>query len=175
MVNFDEDDDFEEIDPDYEDGDPTGRKPKFLKVAMEQDYNLLQQEKIDRLIEIYREVRDQLATDRKAFKERETLLKDYLARLGMLLKDKADSIGVDSFPTKAGTAYRLKKERFPIEDWKALTDWIGATGNYQVLQHRTSSVAVREIREEGGELPPGVGYYSEVTFTVRANARKAPK
>lgn len=168
---YEDPDDFEEIDPDYESDDPTGKRPKFLRMPKVHE-PIANDAKIDALVELYKDVRDQLTVDRRAYKERETLMKDFLAKLGLVLRERADALGVDSFPTRFGTAYRLKKERFPVEDWSALTEWIKATGNFQVLQRRTSPDAVREVRDEGDALPPGVGYYPEITFTVRANAAR---
>lgn len=190
---FDEDDD--EYFPEYVEGaELTGKEPKFLKLEQlavrPEDIATM---KVDDLILMYREMRDQLATERKAWKQREEVVKGRLQVISMALRDRGDSIGVDSFATAVGTAFRQLKEKFPIVDWAAFTDWLHSTMNYQAVQKRASPNAIKEIRDERKAellakgvseeditdeliLPPGVGVIREIEFAVRSpTARKSTK
>lgn len=166
----DDDDYFSEVEADAE---LTGFEPKFKLIPeMSISPSELANLRVDELVQAYRNLRDQLATDRKGYKTREGRVKTFMSMISMTLRDRADNLGVDTFATANGTAFRNKKEKFPVEDWSQLTDYIKNTGNFQLLQKRTSPNAVKEIRESEGVLPPGVGNIVEVEFSVRAPTKR---
>jgi hypothetical protein len=176
---FDEDEDdeyFAEYDPDAE---LTGLEPKFVGIegmhkerGVITDHNELGQAKTDDLIALYIKTRNQLATDTKGYKARRESIKTFQQVISMILRDRGDQNGVDSFATASGTAYRNKKEKFPIADWEQLVGYIKSTGNFHLLQKRLSPNAVKDIREAEGALPTGVGVIEEVEFSVRSPAKK---
>jgi len=172
--NAEEDDEyFSELEGD--DIEYTGKEPRFLKIdSLDTAPNDLIALGVDKLIEMYRAERDQLATDRKGYKAREARIKLHLSTISMVLRDRADSIGgVDTFATPAGTAYRNKKEFFTVSDWEAFSSYVLSTGNVQLLQKRVSPNAVKELREVEQTLPPGIANRVEVEFSVRSpTARK---
>lgn len=157
-----------------EDFDDTGKGPRFFKMERPSPADLTAM-KVDDLVKEYRDIRDQLGTDRKGYKAREALMKEQLTIISMILRDKADAIGVNSFATSHGTAFRNLKEKFRVADWQALCDYVARTGNFQVLQKRTSPNAVKEIRETDGEIPPGIDYIPEVEFSVRSPTARTKK
>lgn len=170
-----------------EDAELTGKEPRFVAIPeMDVHHSELAKLKVDELIKQYRAVRDQLATDRKGYKLRESKVKTHLMILSMLLRDRGDMAGVDSFKTEAGTAYRNKKESFRVVDWAALTAYIKETGNFSILQKRVSPNIVKEIREvepplqilDGDPIPflvPGLESHVEVEFAVRSPTARAKK
>jgi hypothetical protein len=172
------------IDPDEEDDEyfaeitdvqPTGKDLWFFKIdALDTPPAALGEMSVADLVKMYRDVRDQLATDRTGWKAREIRVKTHLMIISMQLRDRGDTMGVLSFATPNGTAYRNTKEKFPISDWSALSKWVLATGNVHVLQKRLSPNAVKDVRDEVGELPPGVDSLKEIEFAVRSpTARKS--
>lgn len=167
----DDDDYFSEV---VDDADLTGFEPKFVKIpSMDVVPAELATMRVDDLILMYRQVRDQYATDRKGFEARKAKIKVHLSVISMLLRDRGDALGVDNFATANGTAYRNKKEKFPISDWSSFSQWVLSTGNIHLLQHRTSPNAVKEVRATEGSLPPGVDALVEIEFAVRSpTARK---
>lgn len=167
----DDDDYFSEV---VDDADLTGFEPKFVKVpSLDTPPDELAKLKVDELIQMYRDCRDQLATDRKGYKAREARIKTHLSIISMLLRDRGDTLGVDTFSTPAGTAFRNIKEKFSIPRWDDLVGYIKRTGNFQVLQKRVSPLAVKEIRDTDGALPDGLESFVEVEFAVRSpTARK---
>lgn len=162
---------FSEVIADF---DETGKEPRFFNIPLSSMTSVdLQAMKVDELVKTYRDARDQLGTDRKAYKQREAKVKIQLGVISMMLKDKGDMLGVDTFSTPSGTAYRNRKERFQINSWDDLTGYVEKTGNFQIFQKRVSPNAVKEIRAEEG-LPPGLEAFEEEEFSVRSpTARKS--
>lgn len=115
----------------------------------------------------YVEYRDQLSIERKAWEEHERDIKDEMTRISMWLRDRGDEMGVDSFNTPYGTAYRNVKKSFRIEDWQEYSSWIIKTNNAQCLEKRPAKLAVQDIIDETGEIPPGLMEFVEVEFNVR--------
>lgn len=122
---------------------------------------------IDDAINVYVATRDALAEERKAYNTYEAKAKNYMDRIEMFIKDKADEIGVDSFKTKSGTAYRTVKTSYRVGNWDVYLNWLKETNNFQCLEKRAAKNAVKEIHDETGEIPPGLEYVAEVAFDVR--------
>jgi hypothetical protein len=120
---------------------------------------------VDAAIEAYVALRDELREFQRGVKTREDLLKSQLDEISMWLRDKADEIGVDSFKTKHGTAYRNLKESYRIGDWDAFVAYIKETDNFQLFEKRVAKNAAKEIHREG-QIPPGLDYVTEVEFNV---------
>lgn len=176
---FDPDEDEDDFDAegyfsDVSDEDYTGKNPKFFKTPeLDIPPADLSNSTVEELITMYRAIRDQLATDRKGYKTREARMKTQLSIISMILRDKGDQAGVDSFGTPAGTAFRAKKETFTISDWEAFVQYIKNTGYFHIIQKRVSPNAIKEVRTNDGDLPPGVACLTEVEFSVRSpTARK---
>ena len=121
------------------------------------------------LVKMYIQTRDFLAQERRQFETVEARLNDLLLRLGMCLRDKGDELGVDSFKTEFGTAYRSVKTSYRVGNWDTVWAFIQSSGNYQMLEKRVGKNACKEIHQATGEVPPGVEFSQEVTFNVRAS------
>lgn len=171
---FDESDDDDYFAEVYPDAELTGKEPKFVDVpALAIAPVDLATLNVEELVSMYRQVRDQAATDSKGYRARKDRLKLHMGVLGLLLRDKGDMMGVDSFSTASGTAYRHRTEKFAIQNWDETVAYIKETGNFHILQKRTSPNAIKEIREVDGQIPPGIEVTEEVTFSVRSpTARK---
>lgn len=163
----DGDDYFAEV---FDDSELTGKEPKFVKIpSMALVPVELDGMRVDALIQTYIDARNQLATDRKGYKAREAAVKLHLSMISMMLMDKADKAGgVDTLATDKGTAYRKIKETFSVSNWADLCEYVKLTGNFSVLQKRVSPNAVKEVREQEGELPGGIEPRVEVEFAVRS-------
>jgi hypothetical protein len=132
----------------------------------------LKEMRVDEMVKVYRDVRDNLSVDRKIFKQKEANAKDLMARISMSLRDKADELGVDTFATPFGTAYRNVKKFYRVGNWDSIVDFIKQTGNFQMLEKRVAKNATAEIHQAMGEVPPGIEYSVEVEFAVRKPAAK---
>lgn len=167
--------DVDEEDDDYfaevlDDTELTGHEPRFVKIdSMALVPVEIDGKRVDELISMYIAARNQLATDRKGYKAREAKVKLHLQMISMVLMNKADQAGgVDTLATPAGTAYRKIKETFSVSNWADLCEYVKLTGNFSVLQKRVSPNAVKDVREQEGELPGGIEPRVEVEFAVRS-------
>ena len=124
---------------------------------------------INDLVKMYRETRDFLAAERKQFEALERQLDDLLLRIGMCLREKGDELGVDSFKTEFGTAYRAVTVKYRVGNWDTVLQYIKDTNNFQMLEKRVGKNACKEIHQATGAVPPGLEFSQEVTFNVRAS------
>lgn len=122
---------------------------------------------IDEAVRVYVERRDAL----KSFMANANLIdettKAELAQISMWLRDKGDELGIDSFKTQYGTAFRNVKTSYRMGDWNQFIEWVKATENYQCLEKRVAKLSTKEIHDDTGEVPPGINYSAEVEFDVR--------
>jgi hypothetical protein len=114
-------------------------------------------------------IRDHLDERRHAWQVEETRLKDKLLMMSMVMREKADTLGVDNFTIRGvGTAYRNVKTSIRVVDWQAYWNWLVETNNSQCVEKRAAKLAVMEVvTAQGGKLPPGLDKIEEVEFTVR--------
>lgn len=117
----------------------------------------------------YVELRDMLGIERKSWETFEGETKNEMERISMFLRDKGDELGVDSFATPYGTAYRNTKTSYRIEQdgWEKFSKWMAETDNLQCVEKRPAKLSVKEILDTTGELPPGLYQEVEVEFNVR--------
>jgi hypothetical protein len=140
-------------------------KPKYPVVP---DYDQdLQFTDLNAAITTYVATRDDLDRERKEYNTYEARAKNYMDRIEMWIKDKADELGMESIRTAGGTAYRTVKTKYKVGSWDEFVTWLKETGNFQCLEKRAAKLAVKEIHDETGEVPPGLVYEAEVGFDVR--------
>lgn len=114
--------------------------------------------------------RDRLDEERHAYNAIERDIKGRLEMMSMVMREKADSIGVDSFPVRGvGTAYRNQKISYRVADWAAFSQWVIDTNNLQCLEKRVAKLATVEVEKSTGAVPPGINKEVEVEFLVRRN------
>lgn len=129
--------------------------------------NELKDLSIDKLIAMGVEIRDELTVERRKFDKYEASAKGMMARVSMALLEKGRELGVDSFKTAAGTAYKQLKESYRVGDWNQVLAYIKDTGNWQMLEKRVGKLATREIHQSTKAIPPGVEYIAEEEFVIR--------
>ena len=128
---------------------------------------------IDEAIGEYVALRDLLKEKQKEFNLVEQDMKFRMDQISMWIRDKADDLGVDSFKTQYGTAYRNVKVTYRLASggWESFIDWVKSTNNFQCLEKRVAKLATKEIHDETGELPPGLDFITEVEFDVRRSTK----
>lgn len=131
---------------------------------------------IDRVVSGYVKLRDDLRARESAFKDSVAADKAKLLKLENFLLGKAKEMGVDSFKTGSGTAYRTTTERVSVADWDAFS----AFAEENELQHMyTHNVKKTEIisymKENDGELPPGLDYSCSYGINVNRPRGKTTK
>lgn len=181
-ADMDDDDEFipEELAYFYEileDADPTPYDPKFVIAPglSLSDVQLGEMTVVD-LIKEYRALRDQLATERKAYKQRESKMKTQMGVISMVLRQKGDELGVDNFRTEQGTAYRNRTEKIRVENWDAFLPWMIEKGYFHLVQKRVSPNSVKEVRDQlRTELEAEVDHRLEGPELAKAMAEAAVK
>jgi hypothetical protein len=127
----------------------------------------LEKATVDEAIEMFVQKRDELNDVRKQFQAIEDQIKNELELISMWLLKKSDELGVESFRTKHGTAFKSLVETYRVGDWATLIEYIKETDNYQLLEKRVAKNAAREIHAAEGAIPPGIDYFAEFEFKVR--------
>lgn len=130
---------------------------------------------IKELIAMGIEIRDDYSAETKKYKKYKADVDDTMRRISQALKIKGDELGVDSFKTDEGTAYRNMKESYRVGVWDEILGYIKESGNWQMLEKRVAKLATREIHKVTGKLPPGVEYVVEEEFVIRRPNEKGTK
>ena len=85
------------------------------------------------------------------------------------LQKMAESAGVDSF-SNAQISVSFKEDfaaAYDPESWTDLMKWAVETGNFQLIQRRISTKPVKELIDNGMELPVGVRLEPLTRMNVR--------
>lgn len=124
---------------------------------------------IDDAVAAYVAKRDEMQADDKIAKARKAEQVGELDKISMWLRDKADELGVDSFKTGSGTAFRNIKTSYRIEPqgWDSFVKWVKENDRFDCLEKRAAKLAVKEFHDKSGTLPPGIAYVADVEFDVR--------
>jgi hypothetical protein len=138
------------------------------------EYALMDDSKIEDVVGAFVDVRDRLSALKSEWKTIEEEMKLILSKYEMWLRDKADALGVDSFKTKYGTAYKHLKETYRIGNWITFIEYIKETDNFQLLEKRVAKNAAREIHQLEG-IPPGLEYFSEFEIGIRRPIKEKEK
>ena len=119
------------------------------------------------VIKKYVTLRDKLTAWQRKRDEEEKNKKAELEVLEMWLLEKTKELGVESFKTEYGTAYRSTEEHYRIRDWSSFIEFVKKTDNYSLLQKRVTKTAAKDVHIETGEIPAGLDYFQEYKVNVR--------
>lgn len=119
----------------------------------------------------YVAARDRLRVWQKKKEEEEAKRKAELEQMEMWLIGKADEMGVESFKTPFGTAYKQIREHYRIGKWDDFVEYIKRTNNFQLLEKRVAKLAAKEVHAQDG-LPDGLEYTSEYVMHVLRAKKK---
>lgn len=137
----------------------------------ERELSRLRLTPINEIVLEYIGTRDHLDEKRHEFQAIERELKAKMTMMSMVLREKADSLGVDNFNIRGvGTAYRNTKTSYRVSDWNSYVNWLVQTGNFHCVEKRAAKLAVQEVHRNSGEVPPGLDFVQEIEFLVRRNA-----
>ncbi len=110
--------------------------------------------------------RDRLRAWTKKMEEEEAKRKQVLTEIEMWLLEQSNKLGVDSFKTPAGTAYKQIKEHYRIGNWDEFVSYVKRTNNFQLFEKRVAKLAAKEIHNTTKEIPTGLDYSSEYVMHV---------
>ena len=123
---------------------------------------------INAVVEHYVKLRDHKALLDAEHKARVAEIDAQMKNAEAFLLGHLNETGLDRMDTSAGTVYVTVKTMPSIKDRSALTDYIKATGQIELLQMRVSSTAVKEFLEHNNnQMPPGVDITTAREVSVR--------
>lgn len=134
-----------------------------LMVELEQ----LNATKVDTSILKYITLRNKLSVARKSFEMFENYVKSQQMVINTFLIQTGIDLGVESFKSEHGTAFQKVKKAYRVDDWDTYVEWLLATKNLHCVEKRPAKMAVEEIHNETGEVPPGLRFEQEIEFQFR--------
>lgn len=112
-------------------------------------------------------LRDARSALKAEYEARDRELREQMDAREAWLLDALNTIGADSVKGTAGTAYITTQVRSSCADWHLFHEWIGRNGRFDLLEKRVSQKPIRDMLENGDELPPGISTFTERVVTVR--------
>jgi hypothetical protein len=132
--------------------------------------NMVQTQQIDirKRVAQYVELRDKIKKIENEHKEALEPYKAALDRLNEVLLQHLNDINSDSASTDIGTVYRTAKASASLADASAFMDFVIEHRMWDLLDRKANVTAVQDyIRENEGELPPGVNFNKRYVAGVR--------
>lgn len=126
--------------------------------------------KISSVVDGYIKLRDKKAALKAGYDAEVAPIEAQLEKLEAYLLAESDKLGVQSFKTPLGTAYKATRVSTTVAAWDDFKNWVVSNDAWHFLEHRVSKAAVEEYRKESdGAVPPGVNISITNTFNVRRN------
>jgi len=123
----------------------------------------------------YRQIRDAKKVAKKQFEEDWKPKTEFMGKLKGFFMDHLDKLGVDSFKTEAGTAYKTKTVRYVVTDVDLLIKHLEFVGDeWDLVKLNPVKDNVEAFKElNNGDLPPGVEARPFIDIGVRAPTNKS--
>ena len=128
---------------------------------------------VDTLVKIYVKIRDAKAAAKKEFDKVEADFNAKLAMIATELKARAQAEGVEGFKTEFGTVFLSETMKTSCADWSLFGEFLKDRDPLEFMEKRISSTAIKEyMKQNGGQLPPGVSIFKEIEARVRRAGEK---
>lgn len=129
---------------------------------------------IDTLVKIYVKIRDAKSAAKRVFDAAEKEFNAKIDMIGTELKARAQAEGVEGFKTEFGTVYLSETMKTSCADWGAFGEFLQTHDPLEFMEKRISATAVKGyMKQNNGELPPGVSVFKEIEARVRKAGEKA--
>jgi len=122
---------------------------------------------VDLVIDAYVRLRDEKELLAKKQAEEMKPIVEKMMKLENWLQAALQAAGVESFKTARGTAFKQTNVSTSVKDWTATLNWIKEHDEWSLLTAAVSKTAIRDLKENTGEIPPGVEYREEIVTRVR--------
>ena len=137
-----------------------------------------EEETVDDLVSAYVALRDALSERRRDFKDFEARCKDDMAKLETRLLKLSRKLGVNSFKTDHGTAFKVDKDYARVagpEGWEKLVRYMVENEDFGLVEKRVAKLHFKEVmaeelakKDEGlSPIEMGVEYVVEEAIQVR--------
>lgn len=122
---------------------------------------------VDRMIRVYRKIREKRTALKKAYDAEDKVLSKQLATLDAEFQRLLSSTNSKSIKTDEGTVFTKVDTKVSIADSGTFMSWVRDNDAMEMLQKRVTTKEVVEYINEHGEAPPGLTIYREHKVQVR--------
>lgn len=127
----------------------------------------------DKLVSIYRKIRDVVNEKEEAHKAEIAELKEQLDAVTSKLLDICNEQNLDSLRTSTGTVTRRTTTRYWTSDWESMYKFIKEQDAYHLLEQRIHNGNMKTYLEENPDtLPIGLNADTKYAVTVRKPTTK---
>lgn len=127
----------------------------------------------DKLVRVYRKIRDAINEKEEAHKTEIAELKEQLDIVGAKLLEICNTQNMDSLRTPEGTATRRAVTRYWTNDWESMYGFIKEHDAPFLLEQRIHNGNMRQFLEENPEtLPIGLNADTKYVISVRKPTNK---
>jgi hypothetical protein len=122
---------------------------------------------VNTIVERYIALRDKKTDLKSEYEKSVAEIDAALEKIELHLLGYMNKNGLESTPTKAGTAYKLKRTYASVADWDLFLGDVITHQRWNMLERRCAKNAVEEFRNVHQDLPPGINWREEITIGVR--------
>lgn len=127
----------------------------------------------DKLVKVYRKIREAINEKEEAHKAEITGLKEQLDAIGAKLLEICNSQNMDSLRTPEGTVTRRAVTRYWTNDWESMYRFIKEQDAPFLLEQRIHNGNMKQFLEDNPEtLPIGLNADTKYAVTVRKPTNK---
>jgi len=121
---------------------------------------------IDRLVKIYRKIKEKIDTLTQEYDTQIETLKAQQDEIKFALKDMMKADGTTSLKTTFGTVSLMTKTRYSTNDWDSFKRFIVEHDAVDLLEKRVAQTNMGQfLQENPGVVPPGLNSMTE--FEIR--------
>lgn len=127
---------------------------------------------VEKVVRAYMSLRSKKEQIEAKVKEELTALDIQMTKLEAWLLKQADTQGVTSFKTAAGTAFVTTTDYAKVENWDAVLKFIKENEAYDLLTRKVNKTAVRGYIDANKAIPDGVTYGTQLGVNIRRPAAR---
>ena len=128
---------------------------------------------LDKLVRIYRKMRDRISELTREYDTEVALLQEQKAEITSAIKDQMNALGVKSLRTDQGTVVLSVKTRYSTADWDSFKKFVMEHDALDLFEKRIAQLNMKQFLEENpGVVPPGLNSNSEYDISVRKPTAK---
>lgn len=122
---------------------------------------------IDRLVKIYRKIKEKIDTLTQEYDTQIETLKAQQDEIKFALKDMMKADGTTSLKTTFGTVSLMTKTRYSTNDWDSFKRFIVEHDAVDLLEKRVAQTNMGQfLQENPGVVPPGLNSMTEYEIRI---------
>jgi len=122
---------------------------------------------VAQVVEKYIALRNKKAELKAAYTESVKGIDDAMERVENFLLKQMQDLGVDSFSSPLGTAYKSTQTSATVADWDMVLNHVRENEAWSMLKRDVSKEYVKAYKEQHDDLPPGINWREETSVNIR--------